>query len=721
MDFSPQHACMARFDEPTFCPNDISTLLSRYAVQLPQSLSSADQVPGLSEDDSDDSGGVPIVPHVSQHDEVELTPDHDQRHANANALHDEDELSTQGDQYLPSRPQSHSRFSGSRFASGRARGVEHNHSHHTTPSSWANQPHPTTVLGTRHPRPDSQELWDEEDSRRLRFALDGYDTADVPRFLNDGGADTPSDHDPSERTSTAGERPLQGQTAAPRPYPDSTPNAQQPPQPHATIRAAGREQDSAIIEADLMVIDDDRSCVDDPRRNYDFADFMDAWRLRSLGDKRFIPFEPGVQPSIRLWRPPDVLARSDMADGARDMQAIRWGLIGPSCKDAAKARVLLYPWRHQGSHGISLSLEDGMMSAESPYRFRNFVPSHRAKSPHYQLRNVVAANGRSDVFYANGSRVMKTSLACPTASETLMDLSKPADGAANVRITCLAASPPTASSSRFVLAGGFYGEYALLNLDGRNTAKPQEGFVTHAYNGLVTHVHTFTGRGSGTPQAVFCSNDRKLRLMDTSTLRFTNSFTYNHAINSSATSPDARLRLLVSDCHNAHITDAEKGTTLVTLQGHTDNGFACAWAPNTIHVATGSEDGRALVWDARNWSTPLRALPSTMSCPRSLHFTDNGALVVAEDDDIVSIYDADTFTKRQDLRFFGSIAGVALVNGGAELAVANADRSVGGLLTFQRAAQGLNRGTFGEKVFGGSCSAMPPEADCSHAIPNVFV
>ncbi|KAK1079077.1 hypothetical protein LTR48_008238, partial [Friedmanniomyces endolithicus] len=89
-----------------------------------------------------------------------------------------------------------------------------------------------------------------------------------------------------------------------------------------------------------------------------------------------------------------------------------------------------------------------------------------------------------------------------------------------------------------------------------------------------------------------------------------------------------------------------------------------------------------------------------MSCPRSLHFTDTGALVVAESDDVVSVYDAGTFRKRQDIRFFGSIVGVALLDGGAELAVANADETVGGLLTFQRTAQGLNGGTFGVRMPG---------------------
>ncbi|KAI7119347.1 hypothetical protein KC352_g33345 [Hortaea werneckii] len=127
---------------------------------------------------------------------------------------------------------------------------------------------------------------------------------------------------------------------------------------------------------------------------------------------------------------------------------------------------------------------------------------------------------------------------------------------------------------------------------------------------------------------------------------------------------------------------------IATLHGHTDHGFACSWAQNGLHLATGAQDGKTLVWDARNWSRPLYTLPSTMSCPRSMHFMDNDGLIVAEDEDVVSVYDPSTFAKRQDIRFFGSIAGVALLDGGDELALANSDKTVGGLMSFQRTARG---------------------------------
>ena len=75
-----------------------------------------------------------------------------------------------------------------------------------------------------------------------------------------------------------------------------------------------------------------------------------------------------------------------------------------------------------------------------------------------------------------------------------------------------------------------------------------------------------------------------------------------------------------------------------------------------------------------------------------MQFTNDGLLVVVEEDDVVSIYDTKTFGVRQDIRFFGSIAGIALLDGGEDLLVANADRTVGGLLRYKRSSPSLLAG-----------------------------
>lgn len=564
--------------------------------------------------------------------------------------------------------------------------------------------HPSISIAARrpsHPRPLAADTLEEEDGRRQRFALGGTEAReeepgfDLDAAISHGVATFGSgDGNLTAMLQTL----LRANSVAQLPQDvrqQSTHDEQSTTQ--GAVNTAQRPVFHQLYSTDM---DDDALGVDDPRRHYDFAEFMDAWRLYSMCDKSLPPFEPGAQPSMRLWRPPEQLNR--VLPAGVDHQGIRWQLIGPSREHAMLARSMMHPSRTPHTYKAHLQkARDTCIQGARQYTFRSFAPQHKAQTQHYQLRNVVAASSRNSVFYAVGNQVTQASLACPTWQQTVMDLNKPASCAAGFRITCLSATPtksiPGYVQDNVLIAGGFHGEYAILNVDGEER-RTSEGFVTHGYDGLVTHIHNYNDRRSGVLRAAFCSNDRHLRLMDVSTLTFTDSFKYDHAINCSVTSSDGRLRALVGDSTETLITDAEKGTSLVTLKEHTDHIFACAWSQDGRYVATGAQDGIVNVWDARKWSKPLRALESTMSCTRSLHFTNTGALVAAENDDVVKIYDGVKFDSHQDIRFFGSIAGVALLDGGAEIVIANSDKTVGGLLTFERQSQGLGNGTYKHKV-----------------------
>lgn len=58
--------------------------------------------------------------------------------------------------------------------------------------------------------------------------------------------------------------------------------------------------------------------------------------------------------------------------------------------------------------------------------------------------------------------------------------------------------------------------------------------------------------------------------------------------------------------------------------------------------------------------------------------------MVAESDDIVSVYDAMNWYDKQTIDFFGSVVGAVSVEDGQELIVANGDETVGGLMVYER-------------------------------------
>jgi hypothetical protein len=638
MDAQLQRACVARLEEPVFCPSGLTSLIPHYDFGNSFEV----RVDNVRNDESS----------TNEPQEQDGDPSIFQRDVSAvsNVPRPQDFVAAQS---LPSYDSQH----------------------------------------LHHPRPESHEIAQEEDGRRTRFALEDPDEyADIiQRILHlTSRPDAPDWH-------------VQDFNVHPGTEPELSTGRQ------TSYASSSTTGVPAFYAYDT---EDDALAVDDPRRNYDFQDFMHSQVRDDSSCKHDMVSDLDL--SSLLPTSSDIVTRSSLDTGDFDIQGLRWSSFGLSRGQIVGSRRAQHPSsRSRISHRMSANV-DMAATAETQYRFRSFSQQHRAHYSHYQLRNVLAAVNRGAIFYATGSKVMQTGLSCPDNERTIMDLTKNAPSPSGVRITCLSAgTAPRYRSYRtdnVLLAGGFGGEYAMMDLNAPRDSGFHSGFVTHDYNGLVTHIDSYPHRRSGQLQACFCSNDRKVRIMDVKTNRFTDAFSYDNAVNCSALSPDKRLRVLVGDSHDTLITDADKGNILVTLKEHNDHGFACAWAEDGTHVATGAQDKRVILWDARNWSWPLRVIPCGMATARSLHFTDDGALVLGEDDDVVTIYHTKRTEVRQDIRFFGSVAGVALLDGGDEMVIANADKTVGGLLSFQRNLDGLNGGATDERIVDGSEAARRPHS-----------
>jgi WD40 repeat protein len=299
------------------------------------------------------------------------------------------------------------------------------------------------------------------------------------------------------------------------------------------------------------------------------------------------------------------------------------------------------------------------------------------------LRNVLTATSRNDIYYAYGHRVYRTD-AHGTPADVVVDLSK--------RIAIDGSVTTIASQDNVLIAGAFEGEYAITDLSSAYGSPCTFGrtadFAADTKSRIVNHMHLFHSRRTYSPQAALCSNDHHLRILDCATNTFTNTFVYPAAVNCSATSPNARLRVVVGDFQETLITNAETGEAFETLNTHADDAFACAWADDGIHVATAAQDSTIVVWDARYWRQPLAVMKSELAVPRSLHFSPLGSgprvLVAAEADDYINIINAQTWESKQVFDFFGPVGGAAFTPDGQSLFIANGEKRFGGIIELER-------------------------------------
>ncbi|KAJ4372278.1 hypothetical protein N0V83_004052 [Neocucurbitaria cava] len=391
-----------------------------------------------------------------------------------------------------------------------------------------------------------------------------------------------------------------------------------------------------------------------------------------------------IVPGLELIEPPKSITREDLQGDSYDCQGIDWSVRNTTRLHVRAKRVEVETEKLFRTQKEVRKCIPSVPNTNNFFQFRRNNTTHRPFCPHFQLRNVIAASSRNDVFYASGHRVLRTD-AEGSPADVVTDLSKrlAPDGCSITTI---------ASAGDVLIAGAFEGEYAITDLSSTYGSSCTFGrtadYAADTKSRIVNHMHLSNSRTTYTPQAVLCSNDHRLRILDCATNTFTHSFLYPAAVNCSATSPNGRMRVVVGDFQETLITNAETGQPFETLNSHTDDAFACAWADDGIHVATAAQDSTIVVWDARHWGKPLTVIRSELSVPRSLRFSPIGSgprvLVAAEADDFVSIINAQTFESKQLFDYFGPIGGTAFTPDGQSLFIANGERRFGGIIELNR-------------------------------------
>ncbi|KAJ8070437.1 hypothetical protein OCU04_000811 [Sclerotinia nivalis] len=442
----------------------------------------------------------------------------------------------------------------------------------------------------------------------------------------------------------------------------------------------------------------------DNQFNMNLGDFLSDWATtvprRVTGKfKRAGPSQAAITSHI-LARDLMPMRRCDLQGDECDIQRIDWKDLGVTRLEARQRRRatyknytnLIYPNRPQlhprQLHGLRLA------NCDNYFKFRRMDFQHDVHIRHFQLRNLISCLSQNCVTYAAKTKVLHYDPTIGSTPRVLMDLGNPRLSAFHTTFNGCQISTLT-SGHEIVVAGGFEGQYALINTRAHKDAKLIEGVITEHPNDITNHAQVHLSRSSS-PLVTFASNDSGVRTLDVTTNKFISDHLYDHAMNCTAVSPDRRLRVLVGDTRKVMICNSETGQVLQELEGHLDFGFACDWSENGWMVATGNQDMQVKIWDARYWNRPVASLAADMAGVRKLKFSPLGTgrpiLVAAEPADYVNIIDAETFDSKQTLSFLGEIGGFDFTNDGQELIVANCDTLRGGIMEFERcdfATEGL--------------------------------
>ncbi|XWS21531.1 hypothetical protein CRYUN_Cryun30bG0062200 [Craigia yunnanensis] len=377
------------------------------------------------------------------------------------------------------------------------------------------------------------------------------------------------------------------------------------------------------------------------------------------------------------------------ARNGKDIQGIPWERLNFTRDKYRETRLRQYK-NYENLSGSREDMEKECLQVEKGKAFYDFQLNTRlVKSTivHFQLRNLLWATSKHDVYHMQNFSVMHWSSLIRNSKEVL-NVAKPivpslkrpgllSQQLSRVQISTMAVK------ENLMVAGGFQGELICKYLN-----QPGVAFCTKLTtdDNAITNAVDVYRNPSGAMKVVAANNDAQIRIFDAETFASLNRFSFDWSVNNTSVSPDGKLLAVLGDSVECLIANAESGKVTSSLKGHLDYSFASAWHPDGHILATGNQDTTCRLWDIRNLSKSLAILKGRMGAIRAVKFTSDGQfLAMAEPADFVHVFDTKSgYVNCQEIDLFGEIAGISFSPDTESLFVGVADRTYGSLLEFNR-------------------------------------
>ncbi|XP_015962455.1 uncharacterized WD repeat-containing protein C2A9.03 isoform X1 [Arachis duranensis] len=373
----------------------------------------------------------------------------------------------------------------------------------------------------------------------------------------------------------------------------------------------------------------------------------------------------------------------------KDIQGIQWDRLNIS-RDSYRVTRLEQYKNYENIPASGDAVNEDCKGSVKGGKYYDFFYNTRMVKPtilHFQLRNLVWATSKHDVYLISNYSVMHWSSLSGNLSEILNFAGHVApsekhagsllEGFSQTQISTLAVK------DNFLVAGGFQGELTCKFLDKKGVSFCTR--VTHDDNAITNAIDIYDS-SSGATHFVASNNDCGVREYDVESFQLLNHTQFPWAVNHTSISPDRKLMIVVGDHLDGLLVDHHNGKTVSSLVGHRDYSFASAWHPDGRVFATGNQDKTCRVWDVRNLSSPVAVLVGNLGATRSIRFSADGQfMVVAEPADFVHVYSTKAdYSERQEIDFFGEISGVTLSPDDECMYIGIWDRTYASLLQYNR-------------------------------------